>query len=72
LEKLTPREGEVFELVVRGRMNNETAYELTAIVRTIKAHRRVMKKLLAELVSAAERLGASLALIVHWDNFFVC
>ena len=60
--KLTPREREVFELVVRGRMNKQIAHELGATERTIKAHRqRVMEKIsvqsLAELVSVAERAG---------------
>ena len=59
---LTPRERQVFELVVRGKMNKQIAHELGAAERTIKAHRqRVMTKLrvqsLAELVSIAERLG---------------
>ena len=60
--KLTPREHEVFELVVRGKMNKQIAFELGTTERTIKAHRRkVMEKVgvqsLAELVSIAERLG---------------
>jgi RNA polymerase sigma factor (sigma-70 family) len=59
---LTPREREVFELVIRGRTNKEVANTLGATERTIKAHRhRVMEKLqaqsLAELVSLAERVG---------------
>jgi RNA polymerase sigma factor (sigma-70 family) len=59
---LTPREREVFELVVRGKTNKQIAYELGATERTIKAHRqRVMQKMqvqsLAELVSLAERVG---------------
>jgi RNA polymerase sigma factor (sigma-70 family) len=59
---LTPRERQVFERVVRGKMNKEIARELGASERTIKAHRhRVMEKLqaasLAELVMIAERLG---------------
>ena len=62
LAKLTPREREVFENVVRGKMNKVIAHELGATERTIKAHRhRVMEKLqvqsIAELVSIAERLG---------------
>lgn len=60
--KLTPREREVFKLVVRGRMNKQIAHELGATERTIKAHRhRVMEKIgvhsLAELVSLAEHTG---------------
>jgi FixJ family two-component response regulator len=59
---LTPRERQVFGLVVRGKLNKQIAYELGATERTIKAHRhQVMEKMkvqsLAELVSMAERLG---------------
>jgi len=59
---LTPRERQVFGLVVRGKLNKQIAYELGATERTIKAHRhQVMEKMkvqsLAELVSIAERLG---------------
>jgi FixJ family two-component response regulator len=59
---LTPREYQVFGLVVRGKLNKQIAYELGATERTIKAHRhQVMEKMkvqsLAELVSLAERLG---------------
>ena len=59
---LSPRERQVFERVVRGKMNKEIARELGTTERTIKAHRhRVMEKVqaasLAELVMIAERLG---------------
>ena len=59
---LTPREREVFELVVRGDTNKQVARALGCTERTIKAHRhRVMEKMraqsLAELVSFAERIG---------------
>jgi RNA polymerase sigma factor (sigma-70 family) len=59
---LSPRERQVFERVVRGKMNKEIARELGTTERTIKAHRhRVMEKIrvasLAELVMIAERLG---------------
>ena len=59
---LTPREREVFELVIRGKTNKQVANTLGTTERTIKAHRhRVMEKLqvpsLAELVSLAERAG---------------
>lgn len=62
LASLTPRERQVFELVVQGRINKQIAQQLGATERTIKAHRhRVMEKMrvrsLAELVSVAERLG---------------
>jgi FixJ family two-component response regulator len=59
---LTPREREVFELIVRGNTNKQVGNVLGATERTIKAHRhRVMEKMqvqsLAELVSLAERAG---------------
>jgi RNA polymerase sigma factor (sigma-70 family) len=62
LASLTPRERQVFERVVQGRINKQIAHQLGATERTIKAHRqRVMEKMkvqtLAELVSIAERLG---------------
>lgn len=62
LATLTPRERQVFELVVRGKLNKQIGHELGATERTIKAHRqRVMEKMqvksLAQLVSLAERLG---------------
>ncbi|RQH13310.1 response regulator [Bradyrhizobium sp. RP6] len=62
LSGLTPRERQVFDLVVRGKINKQIAHELGTTERTIKAHRhQVMDKMrvhsLAELVSIAERLG---------------
>jgi RNA polymerase sigma factor (sigma-70 family) len=62
LATLTPRERQVFDRVVQGKINKQIAYQLGATERTIKAHRqRVMEKMkvqtLAELVSIAERLG---------------
>jgi FixJ family two-component response regulator len=59
---LTPREREVFELVIRGKTNKQVANALGTTERTIKAHRqRVMEKTqvqsLAELVSLAVRAG---------------
>jgi FixJ family two-component response regulator len=59
---LTPRERQVFDLVVRGKLNKQIAFQLGAAERTIKAHRqKIMEKLrtgsIAELVSVAERLG---------------
>ena len=64
IAKLTPRERQVFELVIRGKINKQIAHELGTTERTIKAHRQqVMEKAkvqsLAELVSMAERLGIS-------------
>jgi len=62
VSSLTPRERQVFDLVVRGKINKQIAHELGTTERTIKAHRhQVMEKMrvhsLAELVSIAERLG---------------
>ena len=58
---LSSRERQVFDRVVRGKMNKEIARELGATERTIKAHRhhvmeKVQAKSLAELVMIAERL----------------
>lgn len=60
--RLTPREREVFELIVRGQTNKHAANTLGSTERTIKAHRhRVMEKMqvrtLPELVSLAKRVG---------------
>jgi len=59
---LTPRERQVFDLVIRGDTNKHVARSLGCTERTIKAHRHmVMEKMqvqsLAELVSLAERIG---------------
>jgi RNA polymerase sigma factor (sigma-70 family) len=59
---LTPRERQVFNLIVRGKINKQIAHELGTTERTVKAHRhQVMEKMqvdsFAELVSNAERLG---------------
>ncbi|MCJ9699508.1 MULTISPECIES: response regulator transcription factor [unclassified Bradyrhizobium] len=59
---LTPRERQVFDLMVRGKINKQIAYQLGTTERTVKAHRhQVMEKMqvhsFAELVSVAERLG---------------
>jgi len=59
---LTPRETEVFGLMIRGKLNKQIAHELGTSERTIKAHRHsIMQKLqvqsVAEAVSIAERLG---------------
>ena len=58
---LTPRERQVFELIIRGKPNKQIANALGCTERTIKAHRHgVMEKMqvrsLPELVSLAERV----------------
>jgi FixJ family two-component response regulator len=62
LSTLTPRQRQVFEIIVRGRTNKHVARELGSTERTIKAHRKeIMEKMkvqsLAQLVVIAERLG---------------
>ena len=64
LETLTPREKQVYALVVAGKLNKQIAYELNTTERTIKAHRqKVMHKLnvrsIVELVSLFERASAA-------------
>ena len=59
---LTPREREVFALVVKGLLNKQIAGELTAAEKTVKVHRgRVMQKMaassVADLVHMAELIG---------------
>jgi FixJ family two-component response regulator len=62
LATLSPRERQVFELVIRGKINKQIASALGTTERTIKAHRsNVMAKMqvrsLTELVSLSERFG---------------
>jgi len=59
---LTPREREVFVLVVTGMLNKQIAGELGIVEKTVKLHRaRVMEKMragsVAELVRLADRAG---------------
>ena len=62
VDSLTPRESEVFALVVTGMLNKQIAYDLGMSEKTVKVHRaRVMGKMqadsLAELVRLAYRVG---------------
>ncbi|WOH69864.1 response regulator transcription factor [Bradyrhizobium sp. BWA-3-5] len=61
LSSLTPRQRQVFEMVVRGKTNKHAARELGCTERTIKAHRQlIMEKMqvrtVPQLVTIAERL----------------
>ncbi len=61
-DRLTPRENQVFALVVTGMLNKQIAGRLGTCERTIKVHRaRIMKKMeagsVADLVRMADRLG---------------
>ncbi|MQA90803.1 MAG: response regulator [Gemmatimonas sp.] len=62
--RLTPREREVYDGIVAGRLNKQVAMELGIAEKTVKVHRsRVMKKMgarsLAQLVQMALGLGTS-------------
>ena len=68
LATLTPREREVLEHVVRGRLNKQIAADLGTVEKTIKVHRsRVMYKMaarsLAELVQLANSVGIGTATV---------
>jgi two-component system response regulator FixJ len=64
LDTLTPREFEVMQRVIAGRLNKQIAVELGAAEKTIKIHRgRVMEKMgvvsVAELVRIAQAAGVA-------------
>jgi FixJ family two-component response regulator len=64
LATLTPREYEVFEHVISGKLNKQTAAQIGAAEKTVKIHRaRVMEKMkvrsVAELVRMAEHVGVA-------------
>ena len=58
IEFLTPREYEVFALVVVGKLNKQIAFDLEISENTVKTHRaRVMKKMQAESLADMVRLS---------------
>jgi len=62
---LTPRERQVFALVVTGMLNKQIAAELGVVEKTVKVHRaRVMDKMRAGSVAELVRLADGLGVIV--------
>lgn len=66
VETLTPRERQVFALVVTGMLNKQVAAQLGVVEKTVKVHRaRVMEKMragsIAELVRLADEVGVIVA-----------
>src|SRR5688572_11153704 len=58
-QRLTRREREVFELLIRGHSNDEIATRLFIARRTVETHRqRIMNKLSAHSVTQMQRLAA--------------
>jgi len=63
LDSLTPREREVFALVVSGMLNKQIAGELGTSEKTIKVHRaRVMQKMEADSLADLVRTGEKVAI----------
>jgi DNA-binding NarL/FixJ family response regulator len=59
LQRMTRREREVFELLIRGHSNEEVATQLFITRRTVETHRqRIMKKLSARSIVELQRMAA--------------
>ena len=70
IDKLTPREFEVFRFVIIGLLNKQIAAELETAEKTIKVHRgRVMQKLgvtsVPDLVRISQHAGVAPAAVPH-------
>jgi FixJ family two-component response regulator len=70
IDKLTPREFDVFRFVILGLLNKQIAAELHTAEKTIKVHRgRVMQKLrvtsVPDLVRISQRAGVAPAAVRH-------
>ena len=64
LRRLTSREREIFDLVIRGLSNQEIAAQLSISIRTIETHRgRIMRKLNVHSATDLVRLAARLGLL---------
>ncbi len=64
-DTLTPRERQVMEYVIRGRLNKQIAWQMGIGVKTVKTHReQVMSKMgvssVAELTQLAMRIGIAI------------
>ena len=65
VKRLTPRESQVFALVVTGMLNKQIASELGIGEKTVKVHRaRVMEKMQAGSIAALVRLADAAGIIV--------
>jgi FixJ family two-component response regulator len=61
LQTLTPREREVFKLVVSGMLNKQVAWDLGIAEKTVKVHRaKVMQKMKADSFAALVRFAETL------------
>jgi FixJ family two-component response regulator len=66
LASLTPRERQVLEHVVRGRLNKQIAADLGTVEKTIKVHRaRVMHKMGVRSLAELVQLAGSVGVLVH-------